>query len=113
MAEQAALIAAIVADPNDRAAWQVYGDWLTERGDSRGEWIRTSPDKPLRGLRGHSIAQALSPRLLPYACCFQWQRVIADPAPFRQLELLVTDGGNQSRAAVQELQAALPATKVC
>lgn len=35
----AALLAAILADPRDDQARQVYADWLTERGDPRGEFI--------------------------------------------------------------------------
>ena len=34
-----ALIAAILADPDDDAPRAVYADWLTERGDPRGELI--------------------------------------------------------------------------
>jgi uncharacterized protein (TIGR02996 family) len=34
------LIAAIVANPDDTAAWHVYADWLLERSDVRGELIR-------------------------------------------------------------------------
>jgi uncharacterized protein (TIGR02996 family) len=34
-----ALAVAIDADPDDPAAWAVYGDWLHERGDPRGELI--------------------------------------------------------------------------
>lgn len=37
------LIAAIVADPEDRAAWMVYADWLLERGHPRGELIQLGP----------------------------------------------------------------------
>jgi len=35
----AALDAAIAADPDDRGAYEVYADWLVERNDPRGEWI--------------------------------------------------------------------------
>jgi len=34
-----ALEAAIVANPDDRDAWAIYGDWLQEQGDPRGEVI--------------------------------------------------------------------------
>lgn len=33
------LVAALEADPDDVAAWAVYADWLTEKGDPRGELI--------------------------------------------------------------------------
>ncbi|MFT3697852.1 MAG: TIGR02996 domain-containing protein [Kofleriaceae bacterium] len=36
----AALIAAIVDDPDDESAWMVYADWLLSRGDPRGELIQ-------------------------------------------------------------------------
>ncbi len=35
-----ALLAAVIADPDDAAARLVYADWLLERGDLRGELIR-------------------------------------------------------------------------
>lgn len=37
---EAALIAAVRADPYDLQARQVYADWLEERGDLRGEYLR-------------------------------------------------------------------------
>jgi uncharacterized protein (TIGR02996 family) len=42
LAMEAALIAAIVADPHDAGAWLVYRDWLLERDDSRGPWIASA-----------------------------------------------------------------------
>jgi uncharacterized protein (TIGR02996 family) len=39
MTDEAALIAAIRAAPDDDAPRLVYADWLTERGDPRGELI--------------------------------------------------------------------------
>lgn len=33
------LARAIERDPGDAAAWSVYGDWLTEQGDPRGELV--------------------------------------------------------------------------
>jgi uncharacterized protein (TIGR02996 family) len=36
-----ALEAAILRDPDDLAAYAVYGDWLAEQGDPRGELIAT------------------------------------------------------------------------
>ena len=50
------LLAAIVAAPDDDAPRLVYADWLSERGDPRGEQIaveialaRAAPDAPERG----------------------------------------------------------------
>jgi uncharacterized protein (TIGR02996 family) len=34
------LIAAIIANPHDDTARLVYSDWLEERGDARGEYLR-------------------------------------------------------------------------
>ncbi len=34
-----ALEQALIADPNDRAAWAVFADWLQEQGDPRGELV--------------------------------------------------------------------------
>jgi uncharacterized protein (TIGR02996 family) len=38
-AHNPALEAAILADPGDETAWQVYGDWLLDHHDVRGEYI--------------------------------------------------------------------------
>jgi uncharacterized protein (TIGR02996 family) len=43
-----ALEAAIVASPEDRAAYEVYADWLAERDDPRGEWIHVQLALELR-----------------------------------------------------------------
>jgi uncharacterized protein (TIGR02996 family) len=43
-----ALEAAIAADPEDRGAYEVYADWLGERGDPRGEWIHVQLALELR-----------------------------------------------------------------
>jgi uncharacterized protein (TIGR02996 family) len=40
MADDSQFLAAIAADPRDAALRQVYADWLEERGDPRGEFIR-------------------------------------------------------------------------
>src|SRR5688500_10475586 len=39
MTAEAELIAAIVADPDDAAAYLVYADYLQSRGDPRGDLI--------------------------------------------------------------------------
>ena len=38
--EEAGFIAAMLADPDDRTVLLVYADWLDERNDPRGEYLR-------------------------------------------------------------------------
>jgi uncharacterized protein (TIGR02996 family) len=40
MNEEQAFLAAIAANPSDATARLVFADWLTERDDPRGEWLR-------------------------------------------------------------------------
>jgi uncharacterized protein (TIGR02996 family) len=40
MNEEQAFLAAIAANPADATARLVFADWLTERDDPRGEWLR-------------------------------------------------------------------------
>jgi uncharacterized protein (TIGR02996 family) len=40
MGDDDALLAAVAASPNDDAPRLVYADWLDERGDQRGEFLR-------------------------------------------------------------------------
>jgi uncharacterized protein (TIGR02996 family) len=42
MTEEAAFIAPILAAPYADAARLVFADWLEERGDPRGEWLRVN-----------------------------------------------------------------------
>jgi uncharacterized protein (TIGR02996 family) len=42
MDEEAAFTAAILAAPRDDAPRLVFADWLDERGDPRGEWLRVT-----------------------------------------------------------------------
>ncbi len=37
---EARLLAAVVADPDDREARMVYADWLDDHGDPRGQYLR-------------------------------------------------------------------------
>ncbi|MCI0702086.1 MAG: TIGR02996 domain-containing protein [Planctomycetia bacterium] len=47
MDEEAAFIAAMLAEPDDRTTLLVYADWLDERGDPRGEYLRLlAAEKP-------------------------------------------------------------------
>jgi uncharacterized protein (TIGR02996 family) len=40
MPDDEAFLRAIRADPRDEAPWLIYADWLEERGDVRGEFLR-------------------------------------------------------------------------
>jgi uncharacterized protein (TIGR02996 family) len=40
MSEESAFVRAILADPGDRVTRLVYADWLDERSDPRGEYLR-------------------------------------------------------------------------
>src|SRR5437660_107995 len=40
MADEAAFLDAIIADPDDDALRLIFADWLDEQGDPRGEFIR-------------------------------------------------------------------------
>jgi len=60
------LIAAIVDEPDQEAAWLVYADWLLERGDVRGELIHFALDGTEGALRRMSfLEQDLEPLLSP------------------------------------------------
>jgi uncharacterized protein (TIGR02996 family) len=59
-----ALIAAIVAEPDQEAPWLVYADWLLEREDVRGELIHFALDGTEGALRRMSLLeQDLEPLL--------------------------------------------------
>src|SRR4051812_23851017 len=40
MSEETAFLDALAADPGDDVTRQVYADWLEERGDERGDYLR-------------------------------------------------------------------------
>ena len=54
MSDDRAFLNSLLAMPDDAAPWLVYADWLDERGDARGEYIRlvqglaTKPDAAIR-----------------------------------------------------------------
>lgn len=69
--DQQALIDAIAAEPRARFLWEVYADWLLDRGDPRGELIHlelaiesglADPDA-LEQVRGVTDEALVSPRL--------------------------------------------------
>ncbi len=52
------LLDALRVDPEDEASWQVLADWLTQRGDARGQLIRI--EQRLRSKPGESALEALA-----------------------------------------------------
>jgi uncharacterized protein (TIGR02996 family) len=68
MSEEAAFLKAIEANPKDMATRLVYADWLEERGDSRGEFLRLEAEAQ----RIESRLQALRQRLDPH-----WLKVVS------------------------------------
>jgi uncharacterized protein (TIGR02996 family) len=79
MTDGQALLDSLVADPADAARWLVYADWLDDRGDPRGEYLRlvhelsTNPD-PVRRRRLNAVRPTL-PR--------DWLAVVEQPALLR------------------------------
>ena len=45
MNEEAGFIAALLAEPDDRTTLLVYADWLDERNDPRGQYLRELTEK--------------------------------------------------------------------
>ena len=73
----AALEAAIFADPENLDAWAVYGDWLQERGDPRGEIVSLE----IRAARGKiSAAEAKRCEELYEEHAAQWLGEFLDDA---------------------------------
>ena len=60
MSDEAALLAAILAAPDDSAPWLVYADWLDERGRPAAGFIR----ERLYDL--HKLAADMPNRCLPW-----------------------------------------------
>jgi len=58
---EARFLAAIAADPGDREARAVYADWLDERGDPRGEYLRLEAELHSIPPRLATLAGAISP----------------------------------------------------
>ena len=76
-----ALIAAIVAEPDQEATWLGYADWLLDREDVRGELIHFALDGTEGALRRMSLLEQdlkplLSPRLFAQRAHWQfaWRR---------------------------------------
>jgi|SRR5262245_721607 len=103
MNEEAGFIAAMHAEPTDRTVLLVYADWLDERNDPRGEYLRLLAAEKLDRARLDALRRTLDPiwvhqvtnRRYPIGCrveiiggafpgyegelvgvCADWQRVI-------------------------------------
>jgi large subunit ribosomal protein L7/L12 len=77
--DEATLLAAIAADPEDAQAREVYADWLDKRADPRGEYVR---------LEAHY--HAIPARLVQLAAIFDaaWLARIA-----RHYDVVIVDAG--------------------
>jgi uncharacterized protein (TIGR02996 family) len=79
MSDDRAFINSLLAAPDDMAPWLVYADWLDERGDARGEYIRlvqslaTRPDEATR--RRLNAVRPMLPR--------EWLAVVEQPKLLR------------------------------
>src|SRR4051812_49324247 len=49
--DESAFLAAMAAAPDDQAPRLVFADWLEERGDPRGAWLRDPLVAPWMGVR--------------------------------------------------------------
>jgi uncharacterized protein (TIGR02996 family) len=83
MTEEAAFVAAILAAPYDDAPRLVFADWLEERGDPRGEWLRINVW--LQRLLGQTPPVALAARLRRVREIAGLQR------RFRELRAVISD----------------------
>ncbi|MFT3697854.1 MAG: TIGR02996 domain-containing protein [Kofleriaceae bacterium] len=75
-----ALLAALIANPDDEATWQVYRDWLLERGDPRGAMIDETDDQ----LIGQFVRSIVTDRLaaMPEHWVLIWKRGFIDAARY-------------------------------
>jgi uncharacterized protein (TIGR02996 family) len=86
MSDDRAFINSLLATPDDAAPWLVYADWLDERGDARGEYIRlvqslaTKPDDLTRR-RLNAVRPALPREWL--AVVEQPKLLRANPTPYK------------------------------
>lgn len=123
MDDQARLIAAIVADPDAAHAWDVYRDWLLDRGDPRGEWIAAalaSNDDHVAVKPPVEDDLLMSPRLLEqsHLLQFSWWRgfirgaslvgAMDDPPTFKTLDALL---GDPHAALLADLELVHPITE--
>jgi uncharacterized protein (TIGR02996 family) len=79
MTDDRAFLASLLDNPADDARWLVYADWLDDRGDPRGEYVRLVTDlvgrpDPARRRRLNAVRPTL-PR--------DWLTVVEQPAVLR------------------------------
>ena len=102
--------ARIRADPDDDEAWQVYGDWLSDRGDRRGELIGLEA-RLARGGDSAALRAAIealnaahrddwTPAPLDVSARYEWRRGfvhaatvedLSDPASIQRIARLLAD----------------------
>lgn len=89
MTDDEAFVATILAKPADRIARLVYADWLDERGDPRGQYLRTELDlaatrKRADGRLLRMRLQELRAKIDPVwlAAFDQPRMLLANPTPF-------------------------------
>jgi len=102
-----ALLRAVLADPDNVGARLVYADWLEERGDSRGEFLRISaalaalPALDKRGdslkARLQELRQTIDPKWLALIDLRLPESLVAFLAAGKQLEM---DDGDSEAGAV-------------
>lgn len=61
MSDEAAFLEVIRSNPRDPAARLVYADWLDERADARGEYLRLQVESERIRSRMHSLRQSIDP----------------------------------------------------
>src|SRR3954447_19705135 len=89
MTEDDAFIRTILADPTDPTPRLIYADWLEERGDPRGEYLRPPPAPASAPAEGGE-ARALRRQLLELGprIPVSWLAVFDRPAAWEQLRRL-------------------------
>lgn len=105
MSSEKALIAAIGVAPDSREPWLAYRDWLVERGDPRGSWIRAALEGDDEVTRRPPVSdeELMTPRLYAqsHLLFLGWWRgfirtagltgAMDDPPTFETLEALFAD----------------------
>jgi uncharacterized protein (TIGR02996 family) len=84
MREDDAFVRAILADPRDDSTRLVYADWLEERGDSRGEYLRLEAKLASVPVDG-SEAPAIRERMVDLRCGIDpaWLALFDQPGVMR------------------------------
>ena len=85
--EEAQLLAAIAADPEDVQAREVYADWLDKRGDVRAEFLRLEAHLYAIPVRLAELSARLDPT---------WLRSVA-----RRYDVVIVDAGPNKISAIK------------